>query len=140
MIRRRPNKRASMTEPGECDALLEWVVSLPWVVERPRDPEAPDTRMFAVDCEPLGCRRIWLVTGLRSASGGSGTGLVVVLPLDAAAAVVADGEARGLAFLQDGYVLVTPSTNTARQPQHMELLLLSAYICAMSASSTTDIA
>lgn len=140
MIRRRPNKRATMTGPGEFDSLHEWVLSLPWVVERPRDPDAPDTRTFAVDCEPLGYRRIWLVTGIHSDADCGGIGLAVVLPLDAASAVAADGEARCVAFLQGGSVLVTLSTNPVCQPLQVERPLLSAYGHAMSAPSATDMA
>jgi hypothetical protein len=129
-----------MTEHDKFDRLHEWVLSLPWVVERPRDPDAPDTRTFAVDCGPLGYRSIWLVTGLHSDTDCGDTGLAVVLPLDAASTATADGEACGVAFLPGGYVLVSPSTGPANHPLQVERLLLSAYGHAMSAPSTTDIA
>ena len=129
-----------MTAAGDLDGVHEWVLSLPWVVERPRDPNAPDARTFAVDCEPLGCRRIWLVTGVHGDTNCSGAGLAVVLPLEAASAVAADGEGRGVAFLQGGHVLVRLSTHPARQPRRVECLLLHAYGHAMSAPSATDMA
>jgi len=49
--------------------LHEWVLSLPWVVERPYSVGAPGVRIFAVDCGPIGVRRVWLVTGLPNSSG-----------------------------------------------------------------------
>ena len=78
------------------------------------------------------------MTGLQSDTDRGGTGLAVVLPLDAASGVAADGEGRGVAFLQGGYVLVSLNTDPARQPLQVERLLLAAYCHAMSAPSTTD--
>ena len=53
----------------------EWVLSLPWVVERPTDGSRPGVRLLAVDCPPLGRRQLWLVTGLGPAPyvGNDGT-------------------------------------------------------------------
>ena len=138
MIRRRQTKRARKTVASELDGLYEWVQSLPWVVERPRDSDAPQARTFAVDCRPLGIRRIWLVTGVHGDAQWGSTGLAVVLPLEAATAVAADGEGRGVAFLKGGHVLVSVNGDPP-DPMQVERLLLSAYGHAMSTSSATDV-
>src|SRR3954467_3053467 len=59
MIRRhrqnaRPAPAVAANRTTPFDDFHEWVLSLPWVVERPVDPENPEMRSFAVDCEPLG--------------------------------------------------------------------------------------
>lgn len=75
-MRRRcnPLRRESRAEtPG--DDLHRWILSLPWIVERPGTPAAPGVRTFAIACEPLGVRRVWLVTGLPS-----GRRLAVIVP------------------------------------------------------------
>ena len=56
------------------DRFHEWVLSLPWVLERPRTPGAPRVRTFAIDCGPLGVRQLWLVTGMQA---GNGVGVIV---------------------------------------------------------------
>jgi hypothetical protein len=137
LIRRRQTNRPTMAVTGDLDGLHEWVRSLPWVVERPRDPDAPHARTFAVDCGLLGVRRVWLVTGIHDETVRRGAGLAVVLPEEAVSAVAADGEGRGVAFLTGGHALVTLSTDR-RQPLEVERLLLSAYCHAMSAPNATD--
>ena len=71
MLRRRRAPSSSVVEPtrGSSD-VHEWVLGLPWVVERPTDGTRPDVRLFAVDCEPLQRRQLWLVTGLELAHDG----------------------------------------------------------------------
>ena len=49
--------------------VYEWILSLPWVVERPDGLGTPGVR-FAVDCEPLDLRQLWLVTGLPAPGRG----------------------------------------------------------------------
>ena len=138
MIRRQPKQREAITPGGGLEGIHKWVLSLPWVVERPRDASAPKARTFAVDCEPLGYRRIWLVTGIHDERDWGGTDLAVVLPAGAAALVVADGEGQCVAFLQGGRVLVDLSTNPARPPTEVERLLWDAYGYAMSAPNGPD--
>lgn len=43
----------------------DWILSLPWVVERSYVAGVRGVRAFAIDCRPLDIRRMWLVTGLR---------------------------------------------------------------------------
>jgi hypothetical protein len=68
------------------DGFHDWILSLPWVVERPFNIGTPGVRTFAVDCEPLGIRQVWLVTGLPHGGGvgvphGGGVGVIVPNPL-----------------------------------------------------------
>jgi hypothetical protein len=63
--------------PRSCvdrDPFHDWILSLPWVVERPPVAGIRGVRAFAVDCQPLDIRRMWLVTGLPL---GRGIALVV---------------------------------------------------------------
>jgi len=53
----------------ERGAFHDWILSLPWVVERPCVSDVHGVRTFAVDCDPLGIRRLWLVTGLPHGCG-----------------------------------------------------------------------
>ena len=138
MIRRQPKQREAITPGGGLEGIHKWVLSLPWVVERPRDASAPKARTFAVDCEPLGYRRIWLVTGIHDERDWGGTDLAVVLPAGAAALVVADGEGQCVAFLHGDHVLVGLSKNPARPTTEVERLLWDAYGYAMSGPSGPD--
>src|SRR5213076_1906959 len=82
MLRRRHEPQTSPPTDTELDRLQEWVLSLPWVVERPDDDNTAGVTCFAVDCEPLGRRRVWLLAGLTNDHHTSG--VAVVLPIDAA--------------------------------------------------------
>ena len=63
----------------------EWILSLPWVVERPYGVGTPGVRSFAVDCEPLDLRQLWLVTGLtRTGNGERALGAAVIVPTELA--------------------------------------------------------
>jgi hypothetical protein len=127
-----------LTEADALEGLHEWVLSLPWVVERAPNPTEPDVRYFGVDCEPLGQRRIWLVTGIDGEDDWGGTGMAVVLPRAESAAVEDDGERHGVVPLRAGHVLVSVARPQANQPRQVERLLLSAYDHAMSAPNTTE--
>ena len=61
--RRNPPSRDSRSGT-ERDTFHDWILSLPWVVERPYVVGIRGARAFAVDCQPLDIRRMWLVTGL----------------------------------------------------------------------------
>src|SRR6478672_6630004 len=58
MLRRRHEPATPPPAGPEIDRMHEWVLSLPWVVERPDDDTAPGVRYFAVDCEPLDRRQV----------------------------------------------------------------------------------
>jgi hypothetical protein len=64
-MRRKSNPHSHARQPIPVnDEFHTWIVSLPWVVERPYVYESPGVRTFAIACEPLGIRQLWLVTGL----------------------------------------------------------------------------
>jgi hypothetical protein len=111
--------------------LETWVNSLPWVVERPHFD--PGVRMFAVDCEPLDIRRVWLVTGLGGAGNG---GLAVVLPTEVAQIVEDAGWAWRVAPVPADHVLVRASAGADRR--ELDALVLTAYDCAFGATSVND--
>ena len=70
------------------DTFHPWILSLPWVVERPHVSGISGVRAFAVDCQPLDIRRMWLVTGLPL-----GRGIAVIVEKSRAEAYEAEGVA-----------------------------------------------
>jgi hypothetical protein len=133
-----PASPVELTNPGAFDGLREWVLSLPWVVERPRDPAAPSVLTFAVDCKPLACRRVWFMSGVQGDADWAGTGLAVVLPRETAVAVEDDGDGHGVALLAGGHVLVSLTAMAASDPARSERVLLDAYNHALSPSTVAD--
>jgi hypothetical protein len=107
--------------------LDDWVLSLPWVVERPDDARSPGVRVYGVDCPPLGRRRIFLLTGLGAHGERDPKGVAGVLPERAARAATDDGWAVREETLPAGHVLVT-----LRDDTDVEALVLAAYGYAMS--------
>jgi hypothetical protein len=75
------------------------VLSLPWVVERPYLSEQLGARLFAVACEPLDIRQLWLVTNALNSR------VAVVISDAVAAAYTADGFGRVLAPMPAGHSL-----------------------------------
>lgn len=106
------------------DALHDWVSSLPWVVERPYSVGVRGVRVFAVDCEPLGVRRIWLVTGLPNSSG-----IAVIVPASVAEDFDILNLARPLAPMPPGHVLATLSRDADRYDT--ERVVIEAYSDAL---------
>jgi hypothetical protein len=133
MLRRRRTFSSSVVDQTRPSSdVHEWVLGLPWVVERPTDGTRPDVRLFAVDCEPLQRRQLWLVTGLTLAHDGR-VGIAVVMP----AAAVRSSNARGWVThpatpLPNGHVLVTLQHEFTAAPAEIEALVLGAYNYAMS--------
>jgi hypothetical protein len=127
MIRRR---RSLPTPPptniDTSDGFYDWVLSLPWVVERPYGFGSPGVRSFAVDCTPLHRQRMWMVTGLCE------RGIAVIVPDEAACAIEDRGWARILSPMPAEHVLMVASDVTAANPRTLEALVLAAYGCAMA--------
>jgi hypothetical protein len=77
-------RRTMSKKTSEPDLMLgnihDWILSLPWVVERPYGIGVPGVRSFAVDCEPLDLRQLWLVTGLTGSRTASALGAAVIVP------------------------------------------------------------
>jgi hypothetical protein len=133
LFRRARQDEIAVAEGGAAaGGLHEWVLSLPWVVERPFSLETPGVRCFAVDCDLLGRRQLWLVTGLDNNGGTSGPGITVLVPRQAANAIESTGQGRAVAPMPDGHALVTMDASSCQQPQEVEALLFTAYCYAMS--------
>src|SRR5258705_1271038 len=87
MIRRRREQRTTTTVAPAFADFHEWVLSLPWVVERPYSPGAPGVRSFGVDCEPLERRQLWLITALQRELDADGIGLGINVPVAGASEI-----------------------------------------------------
>jgi hypothetical protein len=114
------------------DDLHEWVRSLPWVVERPYSVGTPGVRTFGVDCEPLGLRRLWLLTGMQGRPATDGLGLAVIVPTHAADEMEAAGWGRRVMPMPGRCVLVAIEDDCGERRSAREALVLTAYSCAMS--------
>ena len=111
------------------DDFHEWVLSLPWVVERPYGLGTPGVRSFGIDCEPLGRRQLWLLTARDSASR---TSVAVILPNEEALALQKAGRVRTLAPMPGRHTLVSMDGGTSHRRDQVEALVLKAYRHAMS--------
>jgi hypothetical protein len=133
MIRRRPELKTTSTRgTSALDDFHEWVLTLPWVVERPYSIDAPGVRSFGVDCEPLGRRRLWLLTGLQRELETDGMGLAVVVPSNAANDIECAGWGRSVAPMPGQYALVSVYGESFERRHDIEALVLTAYSYAMS--------
>jgi hypothetical protein len=109
------------SEPtSDSDALHDWGLGLPWVVERPHSPDLPGLRTFGVDCAPMGVRSVWLVTGLQDSSG-----VAVVVPEAVGADLDLLRLAEPVAPMSDEHVFV--SVCTGLDAREIERVLLEAY-------------
>ena len=122
-------KTATRDATPALDRIHEWVLSLPWVTEQPH-ALAPGVRTFGVDCEPLGLRRLWLVTGLGQQSDAAPSSIAVVLPNDAAQAAQEAGWGVFRAPMPANHVLM--QAESATESADVEALVLTAYGCAMA--------
>ncbi len=136
MIRRRTTSKSSPAEVTPAfGEVVEWVLSLPWVVERPADARWPSLRIFAIDCPPLERRRMWLLTGVaKPAPDGHtyGTDLAAVMPVEASSEAEAAGwEVHRAAPSPADHVLMTLARDAVHEREDIEALVLAAYSHAM---------
>jgi len=133
MLRRnRTRQPGDSGAPRAFDDLHEWVLSLPWVVERPYSVGTPGVRAFAVDCEPLGRRQLWLLTGLQRALESDGIGIAVIVPAEVADKIETTGWGRSLAPMPDRHSMVAVYGDAVGRRADLEALVLTAYGFAMS--------
>jgi hypothetical protein len=133
MIRRRREQQATSTrDASPYDDFHEWVLNLPWVVERPYSLDTPGVRSFGVDCEPLGRRRLWLLTGLQRELETDGIGLAVIVPSNAANDIECAGWGRSVAPMPGQHALVSVYGEPCGRRHDIEALVLTAYGYAMS--------
>jgi hypothetical protein len=133
MLRRRREPQTIAPHQGiVLDDFHEWLLSLPWVVERPYSLDTPGVRCFAVDCAPLGRRRLWLITGLPRHVDVDGIGLAVIVPTYAAHDLEVVGRGQIVAPMPAGHALVGVYGESLAGRQELEALALTAYGCALS--------
>ena len=130
--RRREPQTTTSNEGTALDDFHKWLLSLPWVVERPYSLDTPGVRCFAVDCEPLGRRQLLLITGLPRHVDVDGMGLAVIVPTDAAYDLEDVGRGRIMAPMPGGHALVTLYGESIDDCQDLEALALTVYCYAMS--------
>jgi hypothetical protein len=107
------------------DDFHTWVLSLPWVVERPYFSEQLGARLFAVACEPLQVRQLWLVTNALNSR-------VAVVMSDAIAAAYAEaGFGRVLAPMPAAHCLFGVADDVPCI--ELERVVLDAYGAALAA-------
>jgi hypothetical protein len=115
------------------ESLGRWLVGLPWVVERPPFPDRPGLRCFAIDCSPLGLRRVWALVGPFTKETEPASSAHVVLPNWLADHTQSSGDGTIATSLGDRHALVSLDPET--QPNGVERfhsLLLLAYAAAFS--------
>ena len=132
MVFRRREPTTTAREVRAFDDFHEWVLSLPWVVERPYALATPGVRGFGVECEPLDRRQLWLLTGLPRARHSVGIGLAVIDPVDSAAQIEASGWGRAVAPMPARHAMVAVYEDLFDPHRELEVLVLSAYGDAMS--------
>src|SRR6476619_6466169 len=118
-------KRLSSSTPSKRSQHLtnfhEWVLSLPWVVERPHGFGGRHVHSFAVDCELLGRQRLWLVTGLRQ-SWRVDVDIAVMVPAEAVLSLEEAGWGRSLSPMPNGRVFMLISDAATETRQDLEAL------------------
>src|SRR5262249_23277186 len=129
--RERPTTTATATTPAFAD-FHDWVLSLPWVVERPYHAPGTGVRCFGVDCEPLARRQLWLITGMRLHRNAGDIGLGVVVPDGIAAELEEAGRGCVVAPMPGRGALVTVPVDSGAGRWELEALALTAYGNAMS--------
>jgi hypothetical protein len=133
MLRRRGKQETVRTrERPSFEDFHEWVLSLPWVVERPYSVGTPGVRAFGVDCEPLGRRQLWLITGLDPQLEIHGLSLAVIIPAENGAEIEDAGIGRIVAPMPRRHALVSVYGLAIERRDELEALVLTAYGCAMS--------
>jgi hypothetical protein len=121
--------RPGPDERTESSDFFAWVLSLPWVIERPYEL-APGVRTFAVDCPPLEVRRLWLATGLGRRAGPR-PHVSVIVPLEVSWAIERDGWGRRVANMSPDHVLMSVPGDATGEGD-AEALVLTAYRHAMA--------
>jgi hypothetical protein len=111
------------------ERLNSWLLGLPWVVERPGLADVPGLRWFAIDCEPLGRRRLWVLTGPLGDMAPKWLCVTVVLPASTALGIVDDGDGALTARIGDQHWLVSLRIDTTNEANaaRLEKVLLIGY-------------
>jgi hypothetical protein len=133
MLRRnRTEQSVAARAPRAFDDMHEWILSLPWVVERPYSVGTPGVRSFGVECEPLGVRQLWLITGLQRALDSDEFGVAVIVPAEVADQIETAGRGRSLAPMPGSHAMVAVYSDAIAARAELEALVLTAYGYALS--------
>ena len=130
MVFRKERRSVAVPDPLKThtmEGLHEWVLSLPWVVERPYSQMTPGVRSFAVECEPLDRRQLWLVTGLIAFFS-----VAVIVPTAVAREIEMRRLGREIALMPRNHVLLGLTCDPADEPRRAEQLILTAYSYVMA--------
>jgi hypothetical protein len=115
------------------ESLGRWLDGLPWVVERPPFRDRPRLRCFAIDCAPLGLRRVWALVGPFTKETEPESSAHVVLPNWLADHTQCSGDGSIAMSLGDRHALVSlGSQGKPNQVERFHSLLLLAYAAAFS--------
>lgn len=118
------------------DELQRWALGLPFVEELGRVAAAPHVRRFAVDCPPLSCASVWLLTGGYEAEVSDDVTVYAVLPRSLARALAGAGGSFG-PNLPGGRCFVAMGTPTGPDELlGLEDVLLAAYTSVFDAAET----
>ncbi len=111
--------------------LYDWILSLPWVVERPTIA-GWGRRVFAVECAPLHRKRVWLLMGQVGPDSGAAraANIALIVPIEAMRAN--EGIADFTVSLPAGCVLLHVRDEVLGEREEVERLILTAYGYAMS--------
>ena len=132
MIHRRPANSRPAKGSRAGPTFHDWVLGLPWVVEGPDNLGADGVRTFAVDCEPLERRRLWLVTGMRQSGRFGRVDIALIVPLDVARFIEKAGLGEPMSPMPAGHVLLGISDCVSESPRDLQGLALTAYGYALS--------
>jgi hypothetical protein len=121
------------TQSADMRRLHRWVLGLPWVVARPGPTAMPGVRYFAVDCEPLGRRRLWLLTGSLGPVAANGWRVHIVVPASTSLRMVGAGDAVLVAPIGVEHDLVSLRARPDRAgAAQLERMLLVGYEASLS--------
>jgi hypothetical protein len=132
MIRRKHDDRVSTSDGRASDDFHEWVLSLPWVVERPYGLGTRGVRSFGVDCPPLGRNQLWLLTGLHHERGVDDLGLAVIVPVDTVSEIERAGLGHEVTPMPPTRTMVFLHGASLHGRPDVEAVVLNAYGHAMS--------
>jgi hypothetical protein len=118
--------------PAELAALTDWVLGLPWVIERAEFAQAPGVRCIAVECDLLDRRRIWLLVGDIGWEGTDNHLITLVLSAELSDHALAAVSATLVAELPSGHRLVSvPTPRHESEFAALRTLMLAAYMGAL---------
>jgi hypothetical protein len=118
-------------ERGLVDELHRWALGLPFVEELESVPSAPDLRRFAINCPPLNCSAVWLLTGLFELEVPErDVNVYAVLPQSVAEAVVGVGGKLGPDLSDDRRLVAMGAPAGPGELLGLEDVLMTAYSLA----------